>query len=82
MERSVSSGGNLVERTSRSQVFEFFLSSGVVGHLNESFLERDGEGDEEISRVVFVDPGFDLCEPVHIVSSRQCLARAQRAEER
>ena len=39
----------------------FFLL--FLGHVDETFFECDGEGDERVSGVVFVDPAFDLGEP-------------------
>lgn len=40
-------------------------ASGVVGVLDsEALLEGDGEGDEQVSGVVLVDPRLDLRKPV------------------
>ena len=37
--------------------------------MSETLLERDGEGDERIAGVVFVDPGFNLREPLILLAN-------------
>ena len=37
--------------------------------MSETLLERDGEGDERVAWVVFVDPGFDLREPLILLAN-------------
>ena len=40
----------------------------VAGHLREALLERDGERDERVARVVLVDPRLDLREPLVLLA--------------
>ena len=51
--------GNLGQCANGADLGLFFFLF-LVGHVDETFFESDGEGDERISRVMLVDPGLDL----------------------
>ena len=54
---------NFPKRTRRPNLFLLFLPLLIRAHKHESFFERNGERDEVVPWIVFVDPGFDLREP-------------------
>jgi len=55
---------DLAEDTCGSDLLLLFRALLVAGHLRQPLLERDGEGNDEIARIMFVDPCFDLGKPL------------------
>lgn len=53
---------NLAQRARRPDLL-LFLGLLLVRHRCKALLKSDGEGDERITRVLFVDPGFDFRQP-------------------
>jgi len=63
VERIVAGMCNLGEVASGTN-FCFFFLLFFGREARETLFERDGEGDEEVARVVGVDPSLDLGEPL------------------
>lgn len=59
VERSVTSRGDLAQCTGSSDLL-FLLQSFFLTHVSETLLKLDREGNQEITRVVLVNPSLDL----------------------
>lgn len=69
MQSRVTSSSDLAQSASCADLVELgLLCRRVAKLLRKALLEGDREGDDEISRVVLIDPGLDLGEPFHTES--------------
>jgi hypothetical protein len=76
----VAGSGDFPKGRSSPGFFElFFLGSGI--ERDESLLQRDREWDEEISRVVLVDPGLDLGKPLVLLANVIPLAQVDEVDD-
>ena len=80
VEGSVPSGGDLAQRARSSDLFLLLLGF-FLAHVLEPLFESDREGDQEIARVVLVDPSLDLGQPLVLLSDVVSLGQVDEVDD-
>ena len=52
-----------------------------LGHVDETFFECNGEGDERVAGVVLVDPGLDLGQPLVLLADVVALGEVDEVRD-
>jgi hypothetical protein len=73
VQTSIPSRGDLAQRAGGP--------SFLLAHVLEPLFERDREGDQEVTRVVLVDPSLDLGQPLVLLSDVVPLGQVDEVDD-
>lgn len=80
VQTSIPGRGDLAQRAGGSDLL-LLLPSFLLAHVLEPLFERDREGDQEITRVVLVDPSLDLGQPLVLLSDVVSLGQVDEVDD-
>ena len=80
LQARVTGDGDLAQ-VARSADLLLLLSLLLRSHLCKTLLESDGEGDERVARVVLVDPGLDLGQPLVLLADVVALGEVDEVRD-